>query len=193
MTDYVETNNRDHQNQADEAAIQRVLAGDTDAFRGLMERYQKPVLRMVRNYTSDSHGYEDIAQEVFLRAYRKLAKFDPSRSCFSTWLFTITRNLSLNALQKKQPIIGQEIPEQASHDDTNQQMREQDFFLVLENALQALPGRHRRAFILAEMEKLPYDEIARIEGVRLGTVKSRIHRAKRKLQAVLKPLLGDDK
>ena len=79
----VEPTERDNQNQADEAAIQRVLAGDTNAFRALVERYQNPVRRMVRNYTSDSHAYEDIAQEVFLTAYQKLAKYDPARSCFS--------------------------------------------------------------------------------------------------------------
>jgi RNA polymerase sigma-70 factor, ECF subfamily len=192
VTDSVETNNRDHQNQADDAAIQRVLGGDADAFRALVERYQNPVRRMVRNYTSDSHGYEDIAQEVFLTAYRKLAKFDPTRSCFSTWLFTITRNLSWNALRKTQPLVMQEIPERQSGANPDQQMQEQEYGSVLEKALQALPGRFRRAFVLAEIEKLSYEEIARIEGVRFGTVKSRIHRAKQKLQAALKPLLGED-
>ncbi len=188
----MEVNNRDHQNQADEAAIQRVLAGETDAFRGLVERYQQPVRRMVRNYTRDSHGYEDIAQEVFLRAYRKLAKFDPSRSCFSTWLFTITRNLSVNAWKKKTAIPQQEIPERVSRDNPDRQIQEQEYVLILEQALQGLPGRLRRAFVLAEMEELAYEEIARIEGVRLGTIKSRIHRAKRKLQAALKPVLGEE-
>jgi len=189
----VEPTERDIQNQADEAALRRVLGGDVDAFRMLVERYQKPVLRMVRNYTSDSHAYEDVAQEVFLRAYRQLTKFDSARSCFSTWLFTIARNLSINALKKKQAIAIQEIPEPASRDNPDQQMREQEYFLILEQALQGLPSRLRRAFVLAEMETLSYEEIAQIEGVRIGTVKSRIHRAKRKLQAALKPLLGDDK
>lgn len=188
----VEPTERDIQNQADEAAVQRVLAGDVDAFRSLVERYQKPVLRMVRNYTSDSHAYEDVAQEVFLRAYRQLTKFDPARSCFSTWLFTIARNLSINALKKKQAIAIQEIPEQACRDNPDQQMREQEYFLVLEQALQGLPGRLRRAFVLAEMEKLSYEEIAQIECVRIGTVKSRIHRAKQRLRTALDPILGEE-
>lgn len=192
MTDSAEIKNQDQKNQVDEAAIQRVLAGDTDAFEALVERYQNPVLRMVRNYTCDSHAYEDIAQEVFLTAYRKLGKFDPSRSCFSTWLFTIARNLSWNALRKTQPTVVQEIPEPESNANPDRQMREQEYDSVLEKALQALPGRFRRAFILAEIEKLSYDQIARIEGIRFGTVKSRIHRARQKLQAALKPLLGED-
>jgi len=69
--------------------IRRVLDGDTESFRWLVDRYAGPVVRMIRNITGDSHTCEDLAQEVFLAAYAKLRTFDPDRSQFSTWLFTV--------------------------------------------------------------------------------------------------------
>ena len=69
--------------------IRDVLEGNVDSFRLLVERYQRPVIRMTRNIIDDYHVCEDIAQDVFLTAYEKLASFDPNRSRFSTWLFTI--------------------------------------------------------------------------------------------------------
>ncbi len=82
-------------------AIRRVLQGDIESFRLVVERYEGPVIRMVRNMTADRESSEDIAQEVFLAAYKKLSSFDPACSNFSTRLFTIARNKSINALRKK--------------------------------------------------------------------------------------------
>jgi len=69
--------------------IRDVLEGDIDSFRLLVERYQKPVIKMIRNIIEDYHICEDIGQDVFFTAYKKLSSFDPTRSNFSTWLFTI--------------------------------------------------------------------------------------------------------
>ena len=69
--------------------IRRVINGDVDSFRLLIERYQRPVISMIRNITNDNHLCEDLGQDVFFTAYKKLASFDPARSSFSTWLFTI--------------------------------------------------------------------------------------------------------
>jgi RNA polymerase sigma-70 factor (ECF subfamily) len=85
----------------DNQTIERILAGDIELFRLLVERYQRPVIRMIRNLTSDSILCEDIAQEVFFTAYRKLSLFDSNRSKFSTWLFIIARNKSINAIKKR--------------------------------------------------------------------------------------------
>jgi RNA polymerase sigma-70 factor (ECF subfamily) len=71
--------------------IRHVLQGDIESFRFIVERYEAPIVRMIRNITNNRESCEDIAQDVFFTAYRKLASFDPARSNFSTWLFTIAR------------------------------------------------------------------------------------------------------
>jgi RNA polymerase sigma-70 factor (ECF subfamily) len=158
--------------------IRQVLEGDIESFRLLLARYEKPVMRMIRNITYDKESCEDIAQNVFLTAYKKLASFDPDRSSFSTWLFTIVRNKSLNELKKKKPLSMSDLPEKSNPHNPTDDMAKREFFDRLDKTLQALPSRQRRAFILAEFEKLSYAEITQIEGARLGTIKSRINRAK---------------
>ncbi|MHC4087942.1 MAG: RNA polymerase sigma factor [Planctomycetota bacterium] len=169
-----------------ETVIHRVLEGDIESFRFILQRYEMPVVRMIRNITNGTGSSEDIAQDVFFTAYKKLASFDPARSNFSTWLFTIARNKSLNALKKKRPLLMSDLPEKSNPHNPSDDMAEKEFFDQLEMGLQALPSKQRQAFILAEFEKLPYAEIAQIEGVRLGTIKSRINRAKKKLRSALK-------
>jgi RNA polymerase sigma-70 factor (ECF subfamily) len=166
--------------------IQRVLQGDTELFAVLVERYQKPVVRMVRNLTCDGPATEDIAQDVFLAAFAKLATFDPARSRFSTWLFTITRNKCINRMKKKRPVCMRQLPERGRQHAPDQHAVRNELLARLDRALEALPARQRRAFVLAEFEALPYEEIAQIEGARIGTVKSRINRARGKLADVLK-------
>ncbi|GAG26802.1 unnamed protein product, partial [marine sediment metagenome] len=143
------------------------------------------------NITNSTDSSEDIAQDVFLTAYKKLASFDPARSNFSTWLFTIARNKSLNALKKKKPLLMSELPEKGNPHNPSDDMAEKEFFDQLDKALRTVPSRQRRAFVLAEIEKLSYEEIAQIEGVRLGTIKSRINRAKKKLRTALEEFGGD--
>lgn len=171
--------------------IRGILAGDIEPFRLLLDRYQRPVVRMIRNITGDGESCEDIAQDVFLTAYKKLASFDPARSNFSTWLFTVARNKSLNAMKKKRPLVMAELPEGIERRHPFDGFAEKEFFERLDEELQALPSRQRRAFVMAEFEKLSYQQIAQIEGVRLGTVKSRINRAKTRLRTALKEFGGD--
>ena len=95
----------------DSDIVKRVLNGDVDSFRILVERYQRPVLSMIRRLIWDSHRCEEIGQDVFVAAFQKLSTFDPARSQFSTWLFTIARNMSINALKKKLPLPMEELPE----------------------------------------------------------------------------------
>lgn len=168
--------------------IKKVLEGDIESFRFLMEKYERPVVRMIRNITFDKESCEDIAQEVFLVAYKKLVSFDPARGSFSTWLFTIAKNKSINALRKRKPLTMSRLPEKIDTHNPADEMARKEFFDELDATLQALPSRQKRAFVLAEFEKLSYEQIAQIEGVRLGTVKSRINRAKKKLRSALKDL-----
>lgn len=165
--------------------IEKIRAGDTEAFKFLVERYQRPVINMIRNMLNDPHGCEDIAQDVFFAAFRKLRSFDPARSRFSTWLFTITRNKTLNIIRKKKPVLTEQLPTQTDCSDPSDALTQKEFFLMLDNVLRQLPPRQKRAFVLAEFENLPYEDIAQIECTSLGTIKSRVHRAKKKLRKVL--------
>ena len=171
--------------------IQHVTEGQVDSFRLIVERYQGPVISMIRNIINDEHTCEDIAQDVFLAAYKKLGSFDPARSRFSTWLFTIARNKSLNALKKKKPLFVADAPERTTQSEPEDSLSESEFFCRLDQTLESLPSKQKTAFVLAEFEKLPYAEIAQIEGVRIGTIKSRINRAKKKLRSALKDFEGD--
>lgn len=171
--------------------IRGILAGDIESFRLLLERYERPVVRMIRNITADGESCEDIAQDVFLTAYKRLASFDPARSGFSTWLFTIARNKSLNAMKKKRPLVMADIPEAVGSNDPCDSFAQKEFFEKLDSHLKALPSRQRRAFVMAEFERLSYEQIAQIEGARLGTIKSRINRAKTRLRAALEDFKGN--
>jgi len=171
--------------------IQRVLQGDTESFALLVHRYQGPVVRMVRNLTGDVQACEDLAQEVFLATFAGLRRFDPARSRFSTWLFTITRNKCINAMKKKRPVPMRQPPQRSRH-GPDERAAKNELLAKLDQALETLPAKQKRAFVLAEFEALPYEEIARIEGARMGTVKSRINRARGKLAEVLRRYGADE-
>ncbi|MHC4616766.1 MAG: RNA polymerase sigma factor [Planctomycetota bacterium] len=171
--------------------IRRVLEGDIESFRLLLQRYEKPVVRMVRNITGHSDSCEDVAQDVFFTVYRRLASFDPARSSFSTWLFTIARNKSINAGKKRRLLPIGKLLEQTDFREPYDCLAQKELLNKLDAQLQALPPRQRRALVMAEFEKLPYEQIAQIEGARLGTIKSRISRAKMRLREALKDFGGD--
>ena len=175
----------------DTDVIHQVLGGDVDLFKLLVERYQRPVIKFIRNMINDNHTCEDIAQDVFLTAYKRLSSFDSHRSNFSTWLFFIAKNKALNVLKKKGPLFMSQLPETPDSPSPTNDLMEKDFFDKLDRILQTLPVKQKTAFVLAEFEKLPYIQISQIEGVRIGTIKSRISRAKKKLGAALKDLDGD--
>ena len=172
-------------------AICKVLDGDTECFRLVVERFEEPIVRMARNITGNRESCEDIAQEVFLTAYTKLTSFDPARSSFSTWLFTIARNKSINALKKKRISSVNELAQNIDRANPSDNMTQKELFHLFDKGLQKLPNRQKTAFVLAEFEGLSYEEIARIEAVPVGTVKSRINRAKKKLRSALRETYGD--
>ena len=168
--------------------IHRVLEGDTESFRLIVEMYERPIVRMIRNLINNRESCEEIVQDVFFTAYRKLGSFDPARSSFSTWLFTIARNKSINAMKKKKPVLMSELPHNSDEHNPSDELAERELFDKLDAGLEVLPSVQKRAFVFAVFENLPYEEIAQIEGVRTGTIKSRINRAKKKLAKALKEI-----
>lgn len=171
--------------------VARILAGNTSEFRHLMQQYQQPVFRFAHNMIGDMHDAEDLTQEVFLAAFDNLASYKSDRASLLTWLFTIMRNRCLNYLKRKRPaIVGDSIADTQLANSSDDSART-EFWLRLDEALNALPIEQKTAFVLAEIEGLPYVDIASVEETTLGTVKSRIHRAKQRLRAVITPMLGE--
>src|SRR5262245_22901296 len=93
--------------------IRRVLGGDVEAFRGLVERHQGSLFCLLRNLLGEAADVEDLAQDVFLAAYRNLSAYDPRQASFATWLLTIARNKCVNARKKRRPLTPGDLPEAA--------------------------------------------------------------------------------
>ena len=179
--------NEDEMSQA--RAIAAVRSGDRDAFRYLVETHQHRVFRTCCHLLRDPASAEDLAQETFLTAFSKIDRFDPDKGSFAIWIITIARRRCLNAMKKSRPLSIAEPPEPAvpSRNAPDQLAARSDAFRALDRALLELSDEHRRAFVLAEIEELPYEDIAAIEGIAPGTVKSRVSRAKLALQGSLRP------
>lgn len=170
--------------------VAQVLAGKTNEFRQLVEQYHQPIFRFARNLIGDDHDAEDITQEVFLAAFDHWESYDAKRAAWLTWLFTIARNRCVNYLKRKRPIIDSEMIANTQPVASSDETVQDEFWGRLDEALDALPIEQKTAFVLAEIEGHPYADIAHIEQTTLGTVKSRVHRAKQRLRAALAPTLG---
>ena len=166
-------------------------AGDRDKFREIVERHREIVYRFAYHFLRDSHEAEDVAQDVFLKAYRRLPKFDSARGSLRGWLLAIARNTCLDVIEKRkrENVPGAiELP-QPDPRTVGTELESREFFKLLDAALADLPEPFHSTFILAEIEERPLQEIADMHRVPLGTVKSRINRARRKLRARLEPIL----
>ena len=176
----------------DATILTRIRDGDRSAFAELVSRHEQAVFRVIRNLLPSASGCEDIAQDVFLSAFARLDSFNPSRASFRTWLLAIARHRCLNVIQKHRPIlrtfeVENEHPSDFRLPDTDIQRAE--FFHRLDLALADLPFEQRSAFVLAELEELSLADVAQIENVPLGTVKSRLARAREKLRITLADLV----
>lgn len=172
----------------DEFLVRQILGGNRDAFRLLVLRYQRPLFRFLGLLGFAQDAAEDLAQATFLRVYRALGDFDPQRAKFSTWMFTIAKRLAANERQRahhhrEQPLEDGTVEESppASADPAVAAERTRR----LSAAIAALPDALRTTFFLSQINELTLDEVAAVEGCALGTVKSRVHRAREQLRAAL--------
>jgi RNA polymerase sigma-70 factor (ECF subfamily) len=186
----------------DARVVQSFLDGDARAFTELVVRYQARLLNFVYRTIGDRERAEDLVQEVFVRVYRHLHRFDQGKK-FSTWIYTIASNLAKNELRNRSRnplVLFQTIRKEwdADHrplqfEDTS--ARPDDLFRkrhlkeLVEWSVAQLPEHHRVVFVLREIEGKSYEEIADITGCNLGTVKSRLNRARNNFAAVIAPLL----
>ncbi len=185
--------------QDDSAVVSAFLAGEERAFQELAERYQTRLLNFIFRTIGDRERAEDLVQEVFIRVYRHIHRFDRSKK-FSTWIYTIASNLAKNELRNRSrnPLVFfQTIKKNWQDDDRPLQFedhsaRPDDLYRkrhlreLVEALVAQLPEHHRQVFVLRELEGKSYEEIAEITGSPLGSVKGRLHRARRELIEILR-------
>ncbi|MBI1945787.1 MAG: sigma-70 family RNA polymerase sigma factor [Deltaproteobacteria bacterium] len=191
---------------AEEALALRAAQGDTGAFDALVTLFGGRVFAVAFRILQDRAEAEDLSQEVFVALYHSLSSFR-GESKLSTWIYKITRNRCLNRLKflKRRhvgtladiddPAVARAAvdPEAESrgHKRADHRLQHVDVSKVLEEHLRALPEEQRTLVILRDLEDLSYEEIADITGLPLGTVKSRLHRARAELSERLSPYLDD--
>ena len=177
-----------HKHESD--IIARVKQGGRADFEQLVVAYKDQLFVFIINLTGSREQSEDILQEVFLSAYKQIHTFNSRRGSFSTWLYTIARNKCFNVLKKKQAILLEDFPDPVAGGTPDEDLLKKEAFYRLDRALKQLPLQDQSIFNLFEIQGLSYKEISRIESIRIGTVKSRLARAREKLKAILKSYMG---
>ncbi len=190
----------------DQQLVARTVAGDQRAYELLVIKYQRRIQRLIGRMVRDVDLVEDIAQETFIRAYRALHQFRGDAQ-FYTWLYRIAVNTAKKALMglKRNPVVTESALRNASDDDDDETYRPQNELTTDETpetvlaakeiasavnaAMDALPEDLRQAVTLREIEGLSYEEIAEMMNCPIGTVRSRIFRAREAISARVRPLL----
>ncbi|HEY0662097.1 MAG TPA: RNA polymerase sigma factor RpoE [Lysobacter sp.] len=187
----------------DQELVRRVQRGDNAAFDALVRKYQHRIVALIGRYIADWSECQDVAQEAFIRAYRALPNFRGD-SQFYTWLHRIAVNTAKNHLvaQNRRPPTDDVDAADAEQYDTGTRLREtatpehellrQEIELTVMRAVEALPEELRRAINLREVDGLSYEEIATRMDCPIGTVRSRIFRAREAIDSQLRPLLDQD-
>jgi RNA polymerase sigma-70 factor (ECF subfamily) len=189
--------NSDHQ------LVERAVAGDQRAFELLVIKYQRRIERLIGRMVRDVDLVEDIAQDTFIRAWRALHQFRGDAQ-FYTWLYRIAVNTAKKALMdlKRNPTVRGNVPESDEGDETSWRENEptteetpesvfaaKEIATAVNAAMDALPADLRQAVTLREIEGLSYEEIAGLMGCPIGTVRSRIFRAREAISARVRPML----
>ena len=191
--------------ESDALLVERAVGGDPKAFEMLVVKYQRRIERLIARMVRDTDLVQDIAQESFIRAYRALPKFR-GESAFYTWLYRIAINTAKKALMdiKRDPVVTESSLLQVNddEDETSRGGREltdgstpdavlasKEIAAAVNAAIEALSEDLRQAITLREIEGLSYEEIAELMSCPIGTVRSRIFRAREAIAQRLRPLL----
>ncbi len=186
---------------SDGELVRRAKAGDRDAFRGLVERYRGRVYGIARGMTGNHGDADDVAQETFIKAYRKLGDFE-GQSAIYTWLYRIAVNSALDLLRRKSRRgelgLDRSIEEaerrlaaaRKGPPDGAAEAGAAELRRAVAGGLAELPARHRAVLVLHDIEGMPHEEISRILGCPPGTVRSRLHYARARMQRKLKDFIG---
>lgn len=186
----------------DAALMLRVKQGDTGAFAELVDKYKQPVMNVACRMLRDPTEAEDLAQSVFVQVFKSAQRYQVS-SKFSTWLFTIARNLCLNEIRRRgrHPVSSLDAPHSDREDQPPQQFEDLktasppesllhgELDAKIGEALAGLPDNQRLAIVLCRQEDLSYEDIAKVLGCSVSATKSLIHRGRETLKQRLKPYL----
>jgi RNA polymerase sigma-70 factor (ECF subfamily) len=184
---------------ADDAELlSRAKGGDTSAYGQLIERHQDRLYRSVRQILHSPEDTADVCQEAFISAFQSLAKYR-GESQFYTWLYRIAFNAAVSFLRSKKPLIsveairgedqnGLEIAGEISSTDPTRPLDRREKAAEVQRALSMLSTEHRLIIVLKDVEDTPYEEIASILEIPVGTVRSRLHRAREELKTILERL-----
>jgi RNA polymerase sigma-70 factor (ECF subfamily) len=191
--------------EIDQQLVERAQRGDKRAFELLVLKYQRKLGRLLSRFVRDAAEVEDVTQEAFIKAYRALPSFR-GESAFYTWLYRIGINTAKNylvALGRRAPTTTGFDNEEAEGFEDAEQLRDsstpeselegKEIAATVNHAMDALPPDLRTAITLREIEGLSYEEIASVMNCPVGTVRSRIFRARDAIAAELRPLLGTEK
>jgi RNA polymerase sigma-70 factor (ECF subfamily) len=184
--------------ESDASLVRRAQAGDREAFRVLVERHSRSVFRLAFRLTGNEHDADEVVQESFIRAHRRLERFE-SRSTFSTWLYRIAANCAVDLLRGRRhdEPLEPEGPESARAPSSALMTAPEQERQVLGGQIQArvraalahLTERERIAFVLRHVEGLSIDEIAQQMNLRTNATKHSIFRAVRKMRVALEPFV----
>lgn len=187
---------------ADQLLVERVQQGDKRAFDLLVLKYQHKIISVVHRYMRDPADVNDVVQEAFIKAYRALPNFR-GESAFYTWMYRIAINTAKNDLISKgrRPPSSDVDVEDAEYYSGNENLHDVDtpennlfrdeLQTAVQNVIQSLPDDLRTAVTLREMDGLSYEEIAEIMECPVGTVRSRIFRAREAIDKIVKPMMDD--
>ncbi|MDB6121760.1 MAG: rna polymerase sigma factor region 2 [Pedosphaera sp.] len=180
----------------------RVKRGDTDAFTELVEKYKQPVMNLTYRILRDATEAEDLSQNVFVQVFKSAHRYEVSAK-FSTWLFTIARNLCLNEIRRRTRHPADSLEATFADNDDQPARQFEDFKAFsapdtvlhgeleekVEQAMAELPENQRTAILLCRQDEMSYEEIAKVIGCSLSATKSLIHRGRETLKQKLKPYL----
>jgi RNA polymerase sigma-70 factor (ECF subfamily) len=191
--------------EIDQQLVERAQRGDKRAFEMLVAKYQRKLGRLLSRFIRDAAEVEDVTQEAFIKAYRALPSFRGD-SAFYTWLYRIGINTAKNylvAMGRRAPTTTEFDSEEAENFEDGDQLRDvntpeaelmsKQIATTVNETMQALPEELRTAITLREIEGLSYEDIASIMNCPIGTVRSRIFRARETISERLRPLLGTSK
>ena len=178
----------------DDILIERCLGGDEEGFEMLVKKHQNHVINTVYSLIGATRDADDIAQEVFIKVYKNLVSFN-KKAKFSTWLYRITVNTAYNHLKKEKRSVPSDYVQAADvfRKSSLEELESREKQELIRKSIERLPFRFRRVIVLKEIEGLSYKDIAKTLGCRLGTVESRLFRARRMLKKILSPIVKEEK